>query len=98
MAACSIDEHPCVPSEHGPGPAPPVAGRSCQSPVVAIVIVNFRTAGLTIDCLRSVAPEVGGVPGCRVIVVENGSGDDSAARIRATIEQMGWQDWASCWN
>ena len=43
-----------------------------------IVIANYRVAHLTIDCLRSIAEDIGGVPGTRVAVCENGTGDDSA--------------------
>ena len=58
---------------------------------VLVVIVNYRSAGLTIDCLRSLAPEVAGHPKARVVVVtENASGDDSAERLAAAIELEGW--------
>ena len=30
-----------------------------------VVIVNYRTADLTADCLRSLAPEVAAIPGSR---------------------------------
>lgn len=42
-----------------------------------VVIVNYRVADLTIDCLRSVADEIRGLPATRVAVCENGTGDDS---------------------
>ena len=45
---------------------------------------------LTIDCLRSLAPEIGRVPGARVSVCENGTGGDAEARIRCAIEENGW--------
>jgi len=54
------------------------------------VIVNFRTPALTTACLASLAPEVQVVPGVHVVVVENGSGDDSAAQIQAAIDAHGW--------
>lgn len=59
-----------------------------------IIIVNFRTPKLTIDCLRSLAPQVPQVPGTHVAVVENGSGDDSAAQIGQAIAEHGWSAWA----
>ncbi len=62
---------------------------------VLIVIVNYRSAGLAIDCLRSLAPEVLGHPAARVVVVENNSGDDSADRLASAIRDQGWGDWAS---
>jgi GT2 family glycosyltransferase len=62
---------------------------------VLIVIVNYRTAGLTVDCLRSLEPEVGSVPGARVVVTDNASGDGSAVRIGAAVRENGWEGWAS---
>ncbi len=63
--------------------------------LLAIIIVNFRTPKLTIDCLRSVAPEVAAQLGVRVFVVENGSGDDSVKKIADSIEGAGWQSWCT---
>lgn len=62
---------------------------------LAIIIVNFRTPGLTVDCLRSLAPEVAANPGTRVVVVENGSGDDSGAKIREAMDANRWNDWCT---
>ena len=57
-----------------------------------IVIVNYRSAGLTLDCLASLAAaEIR--PGRRVVVVENASGDDSAARLAAAVDAYGWGGW-----
>src|SRR5581483_366834 len=61
---------------------------------VGIVIVNYRTPALVIDCLRSLADEAKALPGGRVVVVENCSGDDSANRIGAAIDQERWSAWA----
>lgn len=60
-----------------------------------IVIVNFRVADLTIDCLRSLQSEIADIPDTDVAICENGSGDDSAARIRHAIEANGWGGWCS---
>ncbi|HMQ33314.1 MAG TPA: glycosyltransferase family 2 protein [Chloroflexaceae bacterium] len=51
-----------------------------MSPRVAAVVVNWRLPGRTIACLRSL--EALATP-CRAIVVDNGSGDGSAAAIAA---------------
>src|SRR5207244_915268 len=59
-----------------------------------IVIVNYRTPGLVIDCLRSLVEEVRTVPNARVYVVENASPDDSAAKIQDAIQKEGWSSWA----
>ena len=60
-----------------------------------VVIVNYRVAHLTIDCLRSVAEEIGRVPGTHVAVCENGTGDDSAARIQRAIDDNHWASWCT---
>ena len=57
---------------------------------VLIVIVNFRTAELVVDCLRSLAPELGAQPSARVVVVENASGDGSERILADAIEREGW--------
>ena len=62
---------------------------------LAIIIVNFRTPGLTVDCLASLESEVAANPGTRVIVVENGSGDDSARQVASAIESRGWGGWCT---
>jgi GT2 family glycosyltransferase len=51
----------------------------------AIIIVNYRTAGLVINCLRSLLPEIG--PDDRVVIVDNASGDDSVGRIGSWLAE-----------
>lgn len=58
---------------------------------VLVVIVNYRTASLTIDCLGSLAPQVG--EDVRVVVTDNASRDDSVARIADAIARNGWGAW-----
>lgn len=60
-----------------------------EKPDVLIVIVCYRVADLTIDCLRSLKNELARVPGARVAICENGSGDDSAQRIADAITSLG---------
>lgn len=60
-----------------------------------VVIVNYRVAHLAIDCLHSLVEEIGRVPGTRVAVCENGTGDDSAQRLRQAIDSNGWAPWCS---
>src|SRR5690242_2456807 len=65
---------------------------------VLVVIVNYRSASLAIDCLRSLAPEIaslGGAGVARVVVTDNASGDDSVARLTRAVGENGWGDWAS---
>lgn len=61
---------------------------------VLVVIVNYRTARLVVDCLRSLEGEVA-ASGARVVVVDNDSGDDSCHIIASAIEGWGWSSWAS---
>jgi GT2 family glycosyltransferase len=66
------------------------------TPNLAIVILNYRTPGLTVDCLESLHSLQSEIPGgFRTFVVENGSADDSATRLRATIDQRNWNDWVT---
>jgi GT2 family glycosyltransferase len=62
---------------------------------VLVVIVNWRTPDLTVDCLRSIAGEVAAMPGTRAIVTDNASGDGSVEKIRAAIDMNGWSNWAT---
>lgn len=66
-----------------------------MSRTLNIILVNFRTPDLTIACLETLEAEVAAVPGTRVVVVENGSGDDSASRLAAAIRDRGWGEWAA---
>lgn len=59
-----------------------------------VVIVNFRTAALVVNCLRSLARELPACPPAQVVVVDNCSGDGSAETIAAAIEAEGWSGWA----
>lgn len=65
-----------------------------MSGCIWIVIVNYRTPGLAVDCLRSLASQVECLGGGRVLVMDNASGDGSAERIHAAIGSEGWSEWA----
>ncbi len=60
---------------------------------VLVVIVNYRTAALTIDCLRSLIGEHDALPHLRVVVTDNASGDDSVPRLEAFIRQEQLDAW-----
>ena len=60
-----------------------------------VVIVNYRVTDLTIDCLRSLEPEIARVPGVHVAVCENGTGPEDAVRLREAIANNGWSAWTS---
>lgn len=60
-----------------------------------IVILNYRTAGLAVDCIRSLADEVRSLGQARVVVADNLSPDDSLPRLAQAIEDNGWGDFVS---
>jgi len=60
---------------------------------LAIIIINFRTPQLTIDCLASLAPQINDVPNTRVILIDNDSRDGSIPKLRQAIEANGWATW-----
>ncbi len=62
-----------------------------------VAIVNYKTAPLVIDCLRSLEPEIAEsaeLRGARVVVVDNASGDGSDRVLAAAIKANGWSAWA----
>jgi GT2 family glycosyltransferase len=71
-----------------------LASRNVSDIYVAVVIVTYKSAELTVDCLRSVEEERP-TPGLRirVIVVDNASGD--APIIAQAIEKNGWSSWVT---
>jgi hypothetical protein len=69
--------------------------QSQRSPTLLIVIVNYCTPQLTINCLHSLVAEVQSLSGTQVVVVDNNSGDRSVEQIESAIKTAGWSDWAS---
>lgn len=61
---------------------------------VAVVLVNYCTRDLTIDCLRSLKDDLAAFPGSYAIVSDNASPDGSGAEIERAIGDNGWSDWA----
>ena len=59
---------------------------------LAIIILNYKTPDLTVDCLTSLETEMRS--GMQVIVVDNASGDGSAEKIERHIEKAGFGSWA----
>jgi N-acetylglucosaminyl-diphospho-decaprenol L-rhamnosyltransferase len=60
-----------------------------------VVILNYRTAQLTIDCLQSLVQEVNALPGTQVVVTDNDSQDGSVEQIKTAILSNGWEYWVS---
>jgi len=55
--------------------------------VVSVVLVNFRGADDTIECVRGLLELDWPTSQLEIIVVENGSGDDSLARLQEIADQ-----------
>jgi len=56
---------------------------------VGVVVLNYRTPRLVLDCLESLAPELR--PGeVEALVVDNASADGSAERLRAELARRPW--------
>jgi GT2 family glycosyltransferase len=66
-----------------------------SAPRVAIAIVAWKGADLTIDCLRSIASQIDTLPNWRVYVVDNASPDDSADRVEQAIAREQWGAWVT---
>ncbi len=62
---------------------------------VAVVIVTFKSAQLTIESLKSVATERAGGAGLKIraIVVDNASGD--LPQIERAVAEYGWSSWVT---
>ena len=61
---------------------------------LSVIIINYRTSSLTIDCLTSLEGELDPTRD-RVFLVDNASGDDSIDTISGMIEMHGWSKWVS---
>jgi len=64
-------------------------------PSLLVVIVNYRTADLTIRCLESLVTEIKSAGRFHVQVVDNASEDHSVERIRQAVRKAGWNQWIS---
>lgn len=65
-----------------------------SAPPLVVVLVNYCTRDLTLDCLRSLERELPAFPGSYAIVSDNASPDGSGAEIERAIADNGWTGWA----
>ena len=72
----------------------PESVATAGEPTVLVVLINYCTPDLTIDCLRSLEGEVARYPGSSVVVADNASPDGSGAAVARVIEENGWHAWA----
>ena len=64
-------------------------------PKIAIVVINYRTAQMTLDCLASLEPEVTDLPGTHVVLVDSASGDNSSDLFERERSAREWDSWLS---
>ncbi|MEL7485265.1 MAG: glycosyltransferase family 2 protein [Planctomycetota bacterium] len=60
---------------------------------VGVVIVNYRTGDLVVDCLRALAEEIAAGDDFGVVVVDNASGDGSLETVQAAVDEHCWGAW-----
>ena len=63
--------------------------KAAHSPSVLAIVLNYCTPELSIKATRAAVCAMDGIKG-EVVVVDNGSGDDSCALIAQAIEAEGW--------
>ena len=68
--------------------------RDICTQAVAIIIVNFCTAELTLACMKSLADELRTWSNATVIIADNASPDGSGRVIADAIAANGWAAWA----
>lgn len=61
---------------------------------IAIIIVNYKTADLTVECLRSLSEERL-LEDFNVVVVDNDSQDESFEKLSTAVLLEGWSDWVT---
>src|SRR5688572_5919980 len=61
-------------------------GSVAESPEVAALLLNWRRAAMTLQCLADLLAATGVV--LRVLVIDNGSGDDSAAVLQQGVREL----------
>jgi GT2 family glycosyltransferase len=62
---------------------------------VAVIIVNYCTPDLAIDCLRSLEESGDMASVTRVVVVDGGSPDNSVSILTSEIERRNWSGWVT---
>lgn len=59
---------------------------------VLVALINYKTPALTLRALRAVLAELASLPGSRVCLIDNGSGDDSVPELEKALEREGLGD------
>ena len=63
-----------------------------MSKKLVIIILNYKTPELVVDCLNSLENQI--EPGIEVVIVDNDSNDGSAERISGQITLNNWGSWS----
>ena len=58
-----------------------------------IVVVSYRVTDLTIECLRALSGQIRRIPGTKVALCENGTGQDAVNQLKHAIEENNWRSW-----
>ena len=69
------------------------AGAKAVDEGVAVIIVNYRTPELTKACLSGLLSEHSEFRDLRVLVVDGGSGDNSADELTRLVARPEFRDW-----
>jgi N-acetylglucosaminyl-diphospho-decaprenol L-rhamnosyltransferase len=83
-----VATHPAPVGTAAPGPRPLTAERTAPAPAlgrISVVILNYRAPDLTVRAAGAAMAD--GVPAERLVLVDNGSGDDSADRLREALPE-----------
>jgi hypothetical protein len=60
-----------------------------------VVFTCYRAAELLVDCLKSLAPQIGDVPGTQAAICENGTGEESVRTLAEAIRREGFGHWVA---
>jgi GT2 family glycosyltransferase len=69
------------------------ASRNPNDLRILVAMPNYGPADLAIDSVRSLAQERLAMPGLRVGICENGSGEHVTRQLAEAIHREGWTDW-----
>lgn len=65
------------------------------TPRILVVIVNYKTPGLTLDALDAIKDEVLARGDTHVVVTDNHSGDGSVEKLQAGLAERGYGRWCT---
>ncbi len=58
----------------------------------AIILVNYRSCRMVLECLASIRRATGTIAECGITVVDNDSGDDCMRELEGSLTASGWGD------